>query len=74
METRIKRGLEIEMIKLPENETRNVNDSFYESERRRIDMLNREFFQDVIVVCEREEKRVIDYAGNNINKKCIVCY
>lgn len=35
------------MIIQPEKETRNVNDSFYESEGKRIDMLNREFFSDV---------------------------
>ena len=35
------------MIIQPEKETRNVNDLFYESERKRIDMLNREFFHDV---------------------------
>ncbi len=35
------------MIKQPEKGTRNVNDLFYEAERNRIDMLNREFFQDV---------------------------
>ena len=35
------------MIIQPEKETRNVNDLFYESERKRIDMLNREFFHDI---------------------------
>ena len=35
------------MIIQPDKETRNVNDLFYESERKRIDMLNREFFHDV---------------------------
>ncbi len=35
------------MIIQPEKGTRNVNDLFYEAERNRIDMLNREFFQDV---------------------------
>ena len=35
------------MIIQPEKGTRNVNDLFYESERKRIDMLNREFFHDV---------------------------
>ncbi len=35
------------MIIQPDKGTRNVNDSFYESESRRIDMLNREFFRDV---------------------------
>lgn len=35
------------MIIQPEKETRNVNDLFYEAERKRIDMLNQEFFYDV---------------------------
>ncbi len=35
------------MIIQPEKGTRNVNGLFYEAERNRIDMLNREFFQDV---------------------------
>ncbi len=35
------------MIIQPEKGTRNVNDLFYEAERNRIDMLNREFFYDV---------------------------
>ena len=35
------------MIIQPEKGTRNVNDLFYESEKNRIDMLNREFFHDV---------------------------
>ena len=35
------------MIIQPDKETRNVNDLFYESERKRIDMLNREFFQNI---------------------------
>lgn len=35
------------MIIQPEKGMRNVNDLFYESERKRIDLLNQEFFQDV---------------------------
>ena len=35
------------MIVQPEKETRNVSNLFYESERKRIDMLNKEFFYDV---------------------------
>ncbi len=35
------------MIIQPEKGTRRVNDLFYEAEGRRIDMLNREFFQNV---------------------------
>lgn len=35
------------MIIQPEKGTRNVNDLFYKTERKRIDMLNREFFHNV---------------------------
>ena len=35
------------MIIQPDKGIRNVNDLFYEAERKRIDLLNREFFQDV---------------------------
>ncbi|MCM1234744.1 MAG: hypothetical protein NC489_31970 [Ruminococcus flavefaciens] len=35
------------MIILPDKGTRNVNDLFYEAERRRIDLLNHEFFQNI---------------------------
>jgi len=35
------------MIIQPEKGTRKVNDSFYEAEGKQIDMLNREFFQNV---------------------------
>lgn len=35
------------MIIQPDKGTRNVNDLFYESEGKRIDMLNREFFHDI---------------------------
>ena len=35
------------MIIQPDKETRNVNDLFYESEKKRIDLLNRAFFHDV---------------------------
>lgn len=35
------------MIIQPEKGTCNVNDLFYETEKSRIDMLNREFFCDV---------------------------
>ncbi len=35
------------MIIQPEKGTRNINDSFYEAEGKQIDMLNREFFQNV---------------------------
>ena len=33
------------MIIQPDKGTRNVNDLFYEAERNRIDLLNREFFR-----------------------------
>lgn len=35
------------MIIQPERGTRNVNDLFYETEKERIALLNREFFQNV---------------------------
>ena len=35
------------MIIQPEKGTRNVNDLFYESEKKWIDMLNREFFHNI---------------------------
>ena len=35
------------MIIQPEKEKRNINDSFYKSERRRIDLLNHEFFSEI---------------------------
>lgn len=35
------------MIIQPEKGTRNVNNLFYESESKRIDMLNHEFFHDI---------------------------
>ena len=35
------------MIIQPKKELRDVNNEFYIAERRRIDMLNREFFHDV---------------------------
>lgn len=45
------------MIIQPEKGTRNVNDLFYEAERNWIDMLNREFFQDVELT--EQENRVL---------------
>jgi len=45
------------MIIQPDKGTRNVNDLFYEAERNRIDMLNREFFQDVELT--EQENRVL---------------
>ena len=35
------------MIRQPKRGKRNVNDLFYEEERRQIEKLNREFFSDV---------------------------
>ena len=35
------------MIRQPKRGKRNVNDLFYEEERRQIEELNREFFSDV---------------------------
>lgn len=45
------------MIIQPEKETRNVNDLFYEGERKRIEMLNNEFFSDVELT--DEENRLL---------------
>ena len=45
------------MIIQPEKGTRNVNDLFYESERKRIEMLNNAFFRDVELT--EEENRVL---------------
>lgn len=45
------------MIKQPEKGTRNVNDLFYEAERKRIEILNNEFFRDVELT--EEENRVL---------------
>lgn len=35
------------MIKQPDKGTRHVNDAFYETEGKRIKLLNQEFFKDV---------------------------
>lgn len=45
------------MITQPEKGTRNVNDLFYEAERKRIDMLNREFFHSLKLT--EQENRVL---------------
>ncbi len=45
------------MIIQPEKGTRNVNDLLYETEKGRIDMLNREFFHDVQLT--EQENRVL---------------
>jgi len=45
------------MIIQPEKETRNINDLFYEAEGKQIDMLNREFFQNVELT--EQENRVL---------------
>lgn len=50
------------MIIQPERETRNVNDLFYKSEKRRIEMLNREFFQ-TIELSERENELLVWLCG-----------
>lgn len=43
------------MIIQPDKGTRDVNDLFYEAERNRIDMLNREFFQNVELTEENKD-------------------
>lgn len=45
------------MIIQPDKGTRNVNDLFYEVERKRIDMLNNEFFHNVELT--KEENKVL---------------
>lgn len=45
------------MIIQPDKGTRNVNDLFYEVERKRIDMLNNEFFHNVEL--NKEENKVL---------------
>lgn len=45
------------MIIQPDKGTRNVNDLFYEAERNRIDMLNREFFHSLKLT--EQENRVL---------------
>lgn len=35
------------MIKQPEKGIRHINDNFYKEEGKRIDLLNREFFQNI---------------------------
>ena len=44
------------MIKQPAKGTRDVTDLFYEAERKRIEMLNNEFFHDVELT---EEENII---------------
>lgn len=50
------------MIKQPEKGTRNVNDLFYDSEGKRIDMLNQEFFQN-IELTKRENNVLVWLCG-----------
>lgn len=45
------------MIIQPDKGTRNVNDLFYEAERKRIEMLNNEFFHNVEL--NKEENKVL---------------
>ena len=52
------------MIVQPKRGTRNVNDLFYESERKRIDMLNREFFHDVALT-KRENDVLVWLCGRD---------
>ena len=43
------------MIIQPDKGTRHVNDLFYEAERKRIALLNREFFQNVELTKEEND-------------------
>ena len=45
------------MIKQPAKGTRDVTDLFYEAERKRIEILNNEFFRDVELT--EEENRIL---------------
>lgn len=56
------RGLGDDMVNQPEKGLRNVNDSFYEAERNRIDLLNREFFAHVELT-EEENKVLVWLCG-----------
>lgn len=55
-----------QMINKLKRGTRNVNDFFYEGERKRIDLLNREFFADVELTQE-ENKTLIWLCGYDWN-------
>ena len=50
------------MIRQPEREARDVNDEFYISEKRRINMLNQEFFND-IELTEKENDVLVWLCG-----------
>ena len=50
------------MIKQPEKGSRNVNDLFYEEERKQIEKLNCEFFQG-IELSEQENKMLVWLCG-----------
>lgn len=59
------------MIRQPDRESRDVNDFFYASEKKRIDRLNREFFSDAEL--SEDENRILvwlcgwdEYTVNNI--------
>ena len=43
------------MIVQPERESRNINDKFYEYERRQIDLLNQEFFSDIELTAQENK-------------------
>lgn len=50
------------MIIQPKRGTRNVNDFFYEAERNRIDLLNREFFHNINLT-DQENKVLVWLCG-----------
>ena len=60
------------MIIQPDKKTRNVNDLFYESEKKRIDMLNREFFHD-IELTKKENDVLVWLCGWDIEVFFKVC-
>ena len=43
------------MIVQSERESRNINDKFYEYERRQIDLLNQEFFSDIELTAQENK-------------------
>ena len=60
------------MIKQLEKGTRNVNDLFYDSEGKRIDMLDQEFFQNIELTKRENDVLVWLYGWDNWTIETIV--
>lgn len=60
------------MIIQPDKGTRNVNDLFYEAEKNRIDMLNREFFYDVELTKKENDVLVWLCGWDNLTIEAVV--